>query len=127
VLLEKAGVADRVSIDGGSFFKKVPAGGDLYILEPIVHDWPDEQAVDILRNVRTASGAKARIVLVEMVIPEHHRDFIGKWGDLEMLLCGSGRERSTDEYRDLIRQSGLEMTRVLQTASPYSLVEAKVA
>jgi C-methyltransferase len=44
-----------------------------------------------------------------------------------MLLCGNGRERTKDEYRDLLRRSGLEMTRVLQTASPYSLVEAKVA
>jgi C-methyltransferase len=126
-LLERAGVAERVHIDAGSFFEKVPAGGDLYVLKHIVHDWPDEQAGDILRNVRSAAGSDARILLVEMVIPEHHRDFLGKWGDLEMLLCGNGRERTKDEYRDLLRRSGLEMTRVLQTASPYSLVEAKTA
>jgi hypothetical protein len=126
-LLERAGVAERVHIDAGSFFEKVPAGGDLYVLKHIVHDWPDEQAGDILRNVRSAAGSDTRILLVEMVIPEHHRDFLGKWGDLEMLLCGNGRERTKDEYRDLLRRSGLEMTRVLQTASPYSLVEAKTA
>jgi hypothetical protein len=61
----------------------------------------------------------------EMVIPQHDRDFIGNWADLEMLLGASGRERSTAEYRDLLGQGGFNMTRVVQTASPFSLIEAK--
>ena len=126
-LLEKARVADRVRIEGGSFFEKVPAGGDLYLLKHIIHDWPDDKAVDILRIVRAAVGPASRILLVELVIPEHDRDFVGNWADLEMLLGGSARERSADEYRDLLRQSGFEVTRVIPTASPFSLVEAKAA
>jgi O-methyltransferase/methyltransferase family protein len=126
-LLEKAGVADRVSIDGGSFFEKVPADGDLYVLKHIIHDWPDEQALAILRNVHAAARPGATVLLVETVIPNHDRDFIGKWADLEMLLGVDGRERNADEYRNLLRQSGFEMTRVVQTASPFSLVEAKAA
>ena len=46
-------VADRVRIAEGSFFDGVPAGGDAYILKNIIHDWPDEKAVQILRNVRS--------------------------------------------------------------------------
>jgi C-methyltransferase len=126
-LLAKAGVADRVRIDGGSFFEKVPADGDVYLLKHIIHDWPDDKAVDILRTVRSAAGRDARVVLVEMVIPEHDRDFVGNWGDLEMLLCGNARERSAEQYRNLLQRSGFEMTRVISTASPYSLVEAKGA
>ncbi len=125
VLLEKAGVADRVRFQGGSFFEEVPVGGDLYVLKHVIHDWPDEQAVSILRNVRAAALANATVLLVELVIPQHDRDFVGKWADLEMLQGGNGRERNTSEYRDLLRQSGFRLTRVLQTASPFSLVEAK--
>jgi hypothetical protein len=124
-LLGEAGVADRVRIDGGSFFEKVPADGDVYLLKHIIHDWPDDKAVDILRTLRASAAPAARIVLVELVIPEHDRDFVGKWADLEMLVTGSARERSADEYRDLLRRSGFELTRVIPTASPYSLVEAK--
>lgn len=127
MLLEKTGVSDRIRIEGGSFFENVPSGGDLYILKHIIHDWPDNDAVAILRNVRAAAGAQAIILLVELVIPQHHRDFIGKWADLEMLLGGNGRERSTDGYCNLLGQSGFRMTRVLQTASPFSLVEAEAA
>ncbi|MEO3757984.1 methyltransferase [Mycobacterium sp. B14F4] len=126
-LLQKTGVADRVRIDGGSFFERVPADGDIYLLKHVIHDWPDEDAVAILRNVRAAAGPDARVLLVETVIPRHDRDFIGKWADLEMLLGGNGRERDADEYRALLRRSGFELTRIVPTASPFSLVEARVA
>lgn len=125
-LLQKTGIADRVRIDGGSFFEKVPADGDIYLLKHVIHDWPDEDAVAILRNVRAAAGSDAKVLLVETVIPDHDRDFIGKWADLEMLLGVNGRERTADEYRGLLRRSGFELTRIVPTASPFSLVEAKV-
>ena len=58
----------------------------------IIHDWPDEQAVAILRNVHAAAGGDATVLLIETVLPDHDRDFPGKWADLEMLLLGSSRE-----------------------------------
>ena len=126
-LLRRRGVEHRARVEGGSFFDSVPSGGDAYVLKSIIHDWPDGQAVEILRNVRAAAGADARVLLVELVLPEHERDFTGKWVDLEMLLVANGRERSAAEYRDLLRQGGFRMTRVVQTASPFSIVEATPA
>ena len=126
-LLRQRGVEDRVRVEGGSFFDSVPSGGDAYVLKNVIHDWSDGQAVAILRNVRVAAGADATLLLVEMVLPEHHRDFAGKWVDLEMLLQADGRERAAAEYRDLLRQAGFRMTRVVQTASPFSVVEATPA
>jgi hypothetical protein len=67
------------------------------------------------------------VLLVETVLPEHDRDFAGKWSDLEMLLQAKGRERDAAEYRDLLRQAGFRMTRVVQTALPLSVVEATPA
>jgi DNA-binding transcriptional ArsR family regulator len=126
-LLRKHNVADRVRTAGGSFFDSVPGGGDAYILKNIMHDWPDEKAVQILRNVRAAAGPKATVLLIELVIPNHDRDFAGKWADLEMLLNLASRERTAAEYRDLLSQAGFRMTRVVQTASPLCVVEAKAA
>jgi C-methyltransferase len=82
-LLRKLDVAARVRVEEGSFFDSVPLGADAYVLKHIIHDWSDEDALAILRNVRAAGGADAIVVLVELVIPEHNRDFIGKWADLE--------------------------------------------
>ena len=126
-LLCKHNVGDRVRIEQGSFFDSVPGGGDAYVLKNIMHDWPDEKAVQILRNVRAAAGSRATVLLVEFVIPNHNRDFPGKWVDLEMLLNLGARERTAAEYRDLLSQAGLQMTQVVQTASPLSVVEARAA
>jgi len=126
-LLCKHDVADRVRIEAGSFFDSVPVGGDAYVLKNIMHDWPDEKAVQILHNVRAAAGPRATVLLVELVIPDHDRDFPGKWADLEMLLNLAARERTAAEYRNLLSQAGFRMTRVVQTASPLSVVEARVA
>ena len=126
-LLREHKVADRVRIAEGSFFDSVPSGGDAYILKNIVHDWPDDKAVQILRNVREAAGPGATVLLVELVIPKHNRDFPGKWVDLEMLLNLGARERTAAEYRDLLSQAGFQVTRVVQTASPLSVVEARAA
>jgi C-methyltransferase len=126
-LLRQRGVEDRVRVEGGSFFDSVPSGGDAYVIKNVIHDWPDGQAVAILRNVRVAAGADATVLLVEMVLPEHDRDFAGKWVDLEMLLQANGRERAAAEYRDLLRKAGFRMTRVVQTASPFSVIEATPA
>ncbi|MFZ0228835.1 MAG: methyltransferase [Mycobacterium sp.] len=126
-VLSAPGIKDRVRVEGGSFFDGVPSGGDAYVLKNVIHDWPDEQAVAILRNVRAAAGADSTVLLVEMVLPEHDRDFAGKWSDVEMLLDANGRERDAAEYRDLLRQAGFRMNRIVQTASPYSVVEATPA
>ncbi|MBS4728834.1 hydroxyneurosporene methyltransferase [Mycobacterium sp. SM1] len=123
-LLREHGVAERVRIVAGSFFDSVPGGGDAYILKNIMHDWPDERAVQILRNVHAAAGPRAAVLLIELVIPEHGRDFPGNWSDLEMLLNLGSRERSVSQYRNLLHQAGFRMARVVRTASPLSVVEA---
>ena len=120
-------VADRMYIESGSFFDRVPPSGDAYVLKNILHDWPDDKAVHILRNVRSVAGPDTAVLLIELVIPDHHRDFPGNWADLEMLLNLAARERTAAEYRKLLTQAGFCMTRVVQTASPLSIVEARLA
>ena len=115
---------DRVRIVEGSFFERVPDDGDLYLLKHVIHDWPDDDAVHILRNVRAAAGAGKRVLLVELVIPKHDREFLGKWADLEMLIGAAARERTGAEYDQLLNRAGFQMMRVVETASPFSIVEA---
>ena len=126
-LLGKHGVEDRVRIEGGSFLDAVPAGGDAYVMKNVIHDWADAEAVTILSNVRKAARTGATLLLVEFVIPDHNRAFIGKWADMEMLVQAGARERTADDYRKLYEQAGFQMTRVVPTAGPISLVEGKAA
>src|SRR4051794_34790054 len=68
-LLSQAGVADRVTLTPGDFFEAVPSGGDVYLLSMILHDWADEEAIELLRVVRRAMPAESRLLIVEAVLP----------------------------------------------------------
>ncbi|MGV0744001.1 methyltransferase [Mycolicibacterium sp. XJ870] len=122
-LLSRYGIADRVRVMPGSFFERIPGDADAYIMKNIIHDWPDEQALTILRNVRAAATPGTTLLLIEGVIPGHDREFIGKWTDMEMLIGIAARERTEADYRRLYEQAGFRLTQVVPTASPFSLVE----
>ncbi len=124
-LLREWQVAERVRLAEGSFFDSVPAGGDAYVLKHIIHDWDDDPSVQILRNVRSAAAAGATLLLVEAVIPEDDGGSTAKWTDMEMLIINNGRERTAGEYRRLLDQAGFQMTRVVDTASRFGVIEAR--
>jgi hypothetical protein len=126
-MADEAGVANRLTIESGDFFKAVPAGGDAYIMKHIIHDWDDDRAALILGNIRTALAGKpnGRVILLEAIIrPGNEPDF-GKLIDLEMLMMPGGRERSEAEFVGLFERAGFELTRVVPTRSPLSVIEAK--
>ncbi len=125
-LLQARGVADRVAIVSGSFFERVPEGGDAYILSHIIHDWTEAQCHTILGNCRSAMKSGAKLLIVEFVLPEGNTPHFGKLLDMVMLTLPGGEERTAGEYRALLDDAGFRMTRVVPTASDVSVVEAEL-
>lgn len=123
-VLARLGVAERCTIESGSFFERAPTGGDTYVLKHILHDWSDGDSLRILKHVRTAMREGARLLLIESVLPAGSEPHFGKLQDLEMLVSVGGRERTEPEFRALLEGADLALTRVVQTASPLSIVEA---
>jgi SAM-dependent methyltransferase len=119
-----ANLADRVEFATGDFFVSVPAGGDAYIMKHIIHDWDDERALTILRNIKRAMNPGGRVLLVESVIADGNNQDFGKLMDIEMLVSPGGKERTAAEYEDLFARAGLRLTRIVPTRSAYSVIEA---
>jgi hypothetical protein len=124
-LIKSRGLADRVTIEPGSFFEKVPGGADAYLLSHIIHDWSEEQCLKILGNCRRAMSPGGRLLIIEMVLPSGDTPHPGKMLDMMMLVGPGGQERTEEEYRALLAKAGLRLTRVVPTASPVSVVEAR--
>jgi hypothetical protein len=122
--VQTRGLTDRVSIQAGSFFDAVPAGGDAYLLSHIIHDWTEDQCLAILGNCRKAMSPAGRVLIVEMVIPDGNAPHPGKMLDMMMLVGPGGQERTEPEYRALLDKAGFHLTRVVPTASAVSVVEA---
>ncbi len=126
-LLERAGVAERCEFVAGSFLESVPAGGDLYVLKSVVHDWDDERGLTILRSCRAVMGEGSRLLVIETLVPERMGtsplDASVAVADLNMLVLTGGRERSEAEYRELLGRAGLRLGSILPTPSAMSIME----
>ncbi len=122
--IKAAGLTDRCRAEGGDFFKSVPAGGDLYVLKHIIHDWNDAKATQILKCVRAAIPATGKLLLVELVVPPGFAPNFAHVLDLEMMVVCDGKERTEPEYRELLAGAGFKLARVIPTEGPHSLVEA---
>lgn len=119
-----AGLHDRVEIVGGDFFETVPEG-DLYLLKYILHDWDDAACIRILRNCRKAARPGARIAIIEVLLEAG--DVVASLMDLNMLVMSTGRERTLDEYRDLLAAAGFGGVTVTRTRTPMVILTATVA
>jgi O-methyltransferase domain len=122
--LGASGLLDRCSVVAGSFFDSVPAGADIFLLKSIVHDWPDEKARTILRNVRQAMATGSRLLIVDLVLPDDPAPTSLYFSDINMLAFPGGRERKKAEVSALLAESGLRLNRVIPLPVRPSIVEA---
>ncbi len=120
---KNTGLEDRLKMLGGSFFEAVPAGADAYVLKHIIHDWDDEHALAILKNIRKVIQPSGRLLIVEVVIAPGNEPSFGKLLDLEMLVIPGGRERTSADFRDLLAGAGFRLAKIHETAAHTSIIE----
>ena len=127
--LQGLGLAGRCQVMDGDLLEAVPAGGDVYVLSAVIHDWDDERAVRALANCRRAMGPTARLLLVERVLSDapgpNVTDRTDALVDLLMMVRNGGRERTRSAYRDLLHRAGYDLVQVIPTGSLRSVIEAR--
>lgn len=116
-------LAHRWTSVGGSFFESVPSG-DYLVLKSVIHDWPDDESVAILRTCAAALRPGGAVLLVEIVLDRPGYEREAAFSDLNMLVAPGGRERTEAEYAALFAAAGLRLTRVLDTGVLHAVVEA---
>lgn len=116
-------VMERCTLASGDMFSSVPAGADAYIMKHIIHDWPDDLCIQILKACRKSVNANGRLLVVDSVIQPGEDFSPGKFLDLQMLIFPGGSERTEKQFRDLFAAAGWELRRIIPTAASDSIVE----
>lgn len=123
-ILAQEGVADRTELVSGDFFNEIPVVADIYLMKFIIHDWNDEQSIQILSNLAKSAPKGAKVLLVETVVEEDdNAPSLSKIMDLNMLVMTGGKERTPSEYAELFEKTSFELVKVYPT-SPLQIVEA---
>jgi len=117
---ETAGVADRATIIGQSFFDELPAGADLYVLKKVLNDWPDTETRAILRRCAEAARPHGRVVVLGGVGPDDAPRVLTN----EMVLVG-GNHNTLTEFTALARDAGLEIVAAETQAPGRFVVEGR--
>jgi hypothetical protein len=122
-IFESAGVRDRVTVSGQSFFDPLPRGADVYLLTRLLLDWPDEQAATLLTRCAEAAAPHGRVVVDGGVSPGGAPP---KGGLMVMMLTG-GRTRNLDQFGALAAKAGLAVTASGNAPSGRYIVECRPA
>jgi SAM-dependent methyltransferase len=119
-VFQAAGVADRVTAVEQSFFDPLPGGGDLYMLKNVLGDWPDPEAKAILRRCAEAARPRGRVVVFTNAGPGEDAS-----PELLMMVLVGGKNRTLDQFRELAREAGLEVSAVGRQPSGRVIVECR--
>jgi hypothetical protein len=120
-----APASERIDFTAGDFMASVPAGGDIYILCHVLHDWDDDSSRRILGSCRRAAGPDARLLIVETVLADQPGPVLPELMDLHLLVMSGGRERSRDQFRQLLGPAGWSLDEVTLLPSGHSLLSAR--
>ena len=113
----------RCTLVAGNMFESVPPGADAYMMKHIIHDWPDEMCVKLLKLCRQAVNPGGRLLVVDCVIQPGNDFSPAKFLDLQMLLFPGGMERTEKQFRELFTASGWRLNRIVPTAAGEAVVE----
>jgi hypothetical protein len=116
-------IKDRCEFVAGDFFQSVPEGADLYIMKNIIHDWNDEKAQVILKNIRKAMKPTSKLLIMEALIASDSTYQYAKFLDLTMMLITGGKERTEKQFRELLEGCGLKLQNVYNREKRHSILE----
>jgi len=117
-------LTSRCTTVGGSFFEEVPKDADLYMTKWVIHDWNDEESVAILRNINKAMPAGSKLLIIDSVIPDdsQNKPHAGKLLDINIMAMTTGKERTLNEFKNLLQKSGMAFNRLIHTDTQISSI-----
>ncbi|KAL9086805.1 MAG: hypothetical protein Q9165_006952 [Trypethelium subeluteriae] len=121
---------EGVEIQAQDFFEPQVVKGEprakFYYLRNIIHDWPDDKALIILKNIVSAMSSSSRILVDEMVLPDTGVHWQAAQADLTMMAALGSRERTRGQWHTLLVAADLEILQILQygPASQESIIVA---
>lgn len=106
-----------------NFFEPQPVkDADVYLMRMILHDWPDEKAVAILKHLAEAKKDGGRIVIMDMVLPvpgtgSPTLEAALRQKDLTMRQVLQAHEREVEDWHSLVSKADARL-RIIAIRQP---------
>jgi demethylsterigmatocystin 6-O-methyltransferase len=111
--VEKAPRKDGIAYIAQDFFKpQVCRGAKFYYMRRIMHDWPEDECVQILKQLVDVFADDSRILLDEVVLSDTGAHWQSTMADLSMMVVFAGAERTSRAWNRLVAKAGLKIGHV---------------
>ncbi|KAH8661162.1 S-adenosyl-L-methionine-dependent methyltransferase [Ilyonectria robusta] len=105
-------------------------GARAYYMHQILHDYPDDKCVEIVKQVKEAMiPGYSKLLLNEHVIPAMGANWEATYLDVYMMVLFSARERTEDDWRELLeKRCGLKICKFWDPGNGVeAIIECKLA
>jgi len=120
-----AGLAGRIAVSEGDFFRDPLPEADLYALGRIVHDWPEDKILTLLAKIHQRLPAGGGVLVCEKILyPSRDGPLWANLQSLNMLVVVEGKERTAAEYEALLRRAGFGNFQARSTGRPLDAMLA---
>ncbi|XP_042369530.1 acetylserotonin O-methyltransferase-like, partial [Plectropomus leopardus] len=117
--------SDMVVFRAGDFFGDEIPHADLYVLARIIHDWPEEKCLTLLKKIYDTCQPGGGVLLVEAMLFENRRGpVMAQIFSLNMLVQAEGRERPPSEYTRILSKTGFHNVQLCRTGKSYDAILA---
>ncbi|KAJ5675961.1 S-adenosyl-L-methionine-dependent methyltransferase [Penicillium macrosclerotiorum] len=94
------------------FTPQLVRGARIYYFHFVLHDWPDEMAIEILRNTASAmEPGYSKLIINELILPDIQCSLFDAGLDINMMNLHSGIERSESQWTSILNGAGLEVVK----------------
>ncbi|ALA26133.1 hypothetical protein AVI51_12665 [Piscirickettsia salmonis] len=120
--LTQQDLADRCQFITTDFFQSVPSGGDAYLMRKILHNWDDDKAITILKNCRLQMHNQSKLFVIDVVVPTDDSGIREKIRDVEMMIYLTGKQRTENDFKDLLNKAGFDLVNITTTTGALSSI-----
>jgi 6-hydroxytryprostatin B O-methyltransferase len=105
--LPSAQWVSQITFEPHDFFTVQQTKAPAYLLRQILHDWPDEDAQRIVKNLLPAFETGTRLLVADIVLPQSgsissHMERVLRIYDISMFSIFSSTERTLEQLRNLV-------------------------
>lgn len=104
----------------GDFFSHIPSF-EVYTMKWCLHDWRDDEAVTILKNIRRSIkyGLKSRLIIFESLLSDGRMGRLSRYGDIIMMVSANGGERSESQWKVLAEKARWKINDIYQLRNSW--------
>lgn len=126
-VISSAPIISGVEHVAGDLFVSIPTG-DAIFLKWILHDWSDEECIQILKNCYKALPISGKAIIVEQILPEipERSDAVRDVYFMDLCMMVSfhhAKERTEREFRALASEAGFTGFNIASYTMNYHVME----